>query len=267
MTHAMGPNNSKSLAFRIFAPLVQAAQHAPIGRGTLTNFFLKLASNNEITPSVYGPILQTRQQDLTFRFCVVGAYGRYLSDFLSNRKDPFSFVDVGANIGLYSLIAASNPNCRSCYAFEPNAEVFASLERNIVLNHHNKIRAYNVAVSSTEGPLSFSAHSGHTGAGALDAAGTMTVMAVNRSAFDDIAELDALPKIVKIDVEGHEPVVLTELLNSRLASQIRNIYFEVQETRYDVASAIARLNAAGLVQTYKNANDLFYDLMFERRPS
>jgi FkbM family methyltransferase len=245
--------------------MVRIASRAPLARRTLTNIFLRLSANGEITPSVYGPILQTRQHDLTFRFCVQGAYGRYFSNFLSDQAKPFSFIDIGANIGLFSLIAAANPNCHRCYAFEPNPEIFRSLERNIALNGHSKIRPYNAAVSATSGPAAFSAHSGHSGAGALDAAGTITVMSLNRSALDNIAKCDALPKIVKIDVEGHEPVVLSELLNSGLAPQVRNVYFEVQETKYEVASVIASLNAAGLFEVYKDEHNLFYDLMFERK--
>ena len=257
----------KSITFRFFAPLVRLAWHAPIGQRTLTNFFLKLVSDGEMTPSVYGPILQTRQHDLTFRFCVTGAYGRYFSDFLSRRSEPFSFVDVGANIGLYSLIAAANSNCHACYAFEPNPEVYSSLERNIELNGHSKIQTCNAAVSATQGALTFSGHSEHSGAGALDPGGPITVLSVNRAAFDEIAKHDQAPKIVKIDVEGHEPIVISELLNSNMASQIHNIYFEVQETKYDVIDTITSLNAAGFFQTHMNANDLFYDLMFDRKAS
>lgn len=117
----------------------------------------------------------------------------------------------------------------------------------------------------TQGTLSFSTKSGHSGAGALDAAGTILVNSVNRSVFDEIAKFDELPKIVKIDVEGHEPIVLAELLNSNVAPQLRNVYFEVREARYDVSAAIASLNAAGFVQAHQNGNDVLYDLMFERK--
>jgi FkbM family methyltransferase len=244
--------------------MLWAASHAPVGKQTLTNILLRLCSDDEITPSVYGPFLQTRKGDLTFKFCVTGAYGRYLSDLLSAYSKPFSFIDIGANIGLYSLIAASNPACQSCHAFEPNPEVFASFERNIALNGHLKVHAYNAAVSSEEGQLRFAAPAGHSGAGALQQEGTMTVASVNRHAFDAIAAADTFPKIVKIDVEGHEPVVITELLNSSIAPQIRNLYFEVQESRYEIGSITSTLQAAGFAQTFKNEAGEFYDLMFER---
>lgn len=208
--------------------------------------------------------METRQHDLTFRFCVVGAYGRYFSDFLSNRLEPFSFVDIGANIGLYSLIAARNRKCHACYAFEPNPEIFNSFKRNIILNSQSKIRPYNAAVSSTEGRLRFSVQNGHSGAGTLDATGAVTVDSVNRSTLDEIAKFDNLPKIVKIDVEGHEPIVIAELLNSRIEPQLRNIYFEVNENKYNVTTVIAALRAVGFVQTFRNYDSVFHDLMFER---
>lgn len=264
-TLIQGQQRMKTIAFRVFAPMVRAASYSPVRRSKLIDLFVKLSSNGQITPSVYGPILQTRKNDLTFHFCVVGAYGWYLSNFLSKHSEPFSFIDIGANIGLYSLIAAKNPKCRTCYAFEPNPEVFMSFKHNVTLNGHRKIRSYNAAVSATEGQLPFSVQSGHSGAGTLDTAGPITVSAVNRRAFDEIAKFDELPKIVKIDVEGHEPIVITELLNSGIAPQLRNVYFEVHEARYEVATTIGALKAAGFVQTFKNGDDMLYDLMFERQ--
>jgi len=84
-----GGTSMKSIAFHVFSPMVRLASYAPRGRLTLMGFFIRLASNDDITPSVYGPIFQTRWHDATFRFCVFGSYGTYLSDFLTNYSKPF----------------------------------------------------------------------------------------------------------------------------------------------------------------------------------
>jgi FkbM family methyltransferase len=259
-----GANQMGTLAFRIFSPLVRVASCAPKGRLTLMRFFIRLASNDQVTPSVYGPALQTRWHDATFRFCVFGSYGHYLSDFLTTYPTPFSFIDIGANIGLYSLIAAQSRNCQACYSFEPNPEVFKSLQGNIVINGYKKIHSYNSAVTTTEGKLRFSATREHSGAGALDATGEIMVSTVNRTAFNVIAEADEFPKIVKIDVEGHEPMVIREVLNSAVASQVCNIYFEADESRYDVSAVTSELLRAGFIQIFRNGVGKPYDLMFER---
>jgi len=66
----------------------------------------------------------------------------------------------------------------------------------------------------------FSATGEHSGAGVLKEAGELMVNTVNRAALNVIAECDQYPKIVKIDVEGYEPVVIEEFLQSSMRSQI-----------------------------------------------
>lgn len=46
---------------------------------------------------------------------------------------------------------------------------------------------------------------------------------------------DLLPKIVKIDVEGHEPTVISELMKSAMRKDIHYLYFEANKSRYEVA--------------------------------
>ena len=238
----------QSLRRRILWRLAQVSQYAPRGRHRLARLFLRLASTPDSTPSLYGPLLQTRWSDLTFQFCIFGEYGTYLSDFLREYSCAYSFLDIGANAGLYSLIAAENPNCVKCYAFEPNPLVFESLKKNIDLNNARKIEALNYAISDVEGLSQFVATDGHTGMGRLvgGAAEGITVKTVNADMFDNIAiHDDRLPKIIKIDVEGHEPVVISELMKSSIWNDIRYLYFEVNASRYDETPVVERLRASG----------------------
>jgi len=230
-------------------------------------YFLRLASSQGVTPSIYGPVFQSRWQDLTFRFCVSGYYGRYLSDFLRSRREPFSFIDIGANIGLYSLLAASNEHCIRCYAFEPNPTIFNSLTQNIKLNGCKHVEATNSAVSETSGVLQFSVSDTHTGAGSLverKNQTTIAVSSVNKDLFDKLAVLDNRTKIVKIDVEGHEPIVIAELMKSKIWDQIGYVFFECDEARYDVQAVVRSLETNGLKQIFKNGRGKPYDLMFQR---
>lgn len=255
----------KRFAFWLFALLARLSLLSPRGRHRLSRFFINLASNNNIAASIYGPALYARWHDGTFHSCVYGYYGSYLSDFLKTLSVPFSLVDVGSNIGLYSLIAARNKKCNRCYAFEPNSEIFNFLRKNVELNRTGKVECFNAAISATEGELGYSVKSNHSGGGHLDIKGTKLVKSVNRKAINRIARTDNFPKIVKIDVEGHEPTVINELLNSHMAPSIRNIYFEVNENWYDVVPIIARLEHLGFAQTFKNGDGPHYDLMFERK--
>lgn len=250
----------------ILKRLAQLSQHAPRGKKRLARLFLRLASTPESTPSLYGPVLQTRWNDLTFQFCIFGEYGTYLSNFLRELSYAYSFIDIGANAGLYSLIAAENPHCVKCYAFEPNPTVYESLKTNIDLNNATKIKALNYAISDIEGLGQFIANDAHTGAGRLvgSAAEGISVKTVNARMFDNIAIYDRLPKIVKIDVEGHEPVVIGELMKSSIWNDIRYLYFEVNANRYDEKPIVERLHASRFKLVCRIAQGDDANLMFGR---
>lgn len=56
------------------------------------------------------------------------------------------FVDIGANVGMYSMLAAKGRGCR-VYAFEPEAQNFAVLNRNILANRlSGQVVAYPIAL-------------------------------------------------------------------------------------------------------------------------
>ena len=183
------------------------SRYAPKGRFRLASFFLKLASTSSATPSIYGPSLQSKWHDLTFRFCVTGYYGHYFSDFLRTISYSYSFVDIGANYGIYSLVAAGNSHCKNCYAFEPNANVFEALKTNAKLNDATQIQAFNFAISDRTGLLPFAASETHSGARrALHGRHSGHVVPTrDKEFFDKIEFVDKLPKVVKIDVEGMSP--------------------------------------------------------------
>ena len=63
-----------------------------------------------------------------------------------------TFIDVGANCGLYSVLGGLwNPNL-NVISFEPVAMIFSGLERNVALNRlQDRVRCENVALSSKSG--------------------------------------------------------------------------------------------------------------------
>ena len=257
-----------TLLSRSCIALARLAQYLPKGKFRLATFFLRIASDDSSTLSVYGPRLANRWHDTTFRFCVSGYYGRYFSDFLRRLNYPFSFVDIGANIGLYSLIAAQNPYCKNGYAFEPNPTVFVSLQQNLLLNNAAEVKAHNLAISETSGCFYFSASEAHSGVGRPTDKrdeGSIEVQCSNHEIFDKIATFDRLQKIVKIDVEGHEPLVIDQLIKSSMWEDIRCLYFEANEERYDIAALLQRLDESGLSLIYQEAQGGDRNLMFERR--
>ena len=69
-----------------------------------------------------------------------------------NLKEGQTFVDIGANVGYYSLLASRLVGDKGkVYAFEPAPDVYQVLLKNIELNKCSNVVAINKAVSSKEG--------------------------------------------------------------------------------------------------------------------
>src|SRR5260370_9058524 len=75
------------------------------------------------------------------------------------------FVDVGANVGAYSLMAARLKSQARILAIEPSAPTYASLCRNIWMNRlHDHITPVCAALCGTNGYFEFSYSSSRPGA-------------------------------------------------------------------------------------------------------
>jgi FkbM family methyltransferase len=130
-----------------------------------------------------------------------------------------TFVDVGANYGIYSMMAALwNPNLR-VMAFEPVPQIFDALRRNVALNGlEERISLHQVALADQTGTATFYLPS--SGSNDLEATGTLAAASwqasrqsptieVRTARFDDWQPLPAKINLVKIDVEDFEASVLT----------------------------------------------------------
>lgn len=143
-------------------------------------------------------------------------------------KTNDTFWDVGANIGFYSLLAASYPEV-NVIAFEPNPFTFKILQKNIEHNNRDNIRILNVALSESEGMAKFDTMAPHdtTGESHLtDEASNFTIEVTTRRG-DKLIECENIPKpdVMKIDVEGAEYLVIKGMGNA--LSHCRLLFCEV----------------------------------------
>jgi FkbM family methyltransferase len=70
-------------------------------------------------------------------------------------QDGFNILDIGANIGWYSLcIAKKYPNTQ-VYSFEPIPNTFAQLSKNVKLNNFSNIKIHNFGFSDEDKELGF----------------------------------------------------------------------------------------------------------------
>ena len=169
-------------------------------------------------------------------------------------------IDIGANTGVYSLIAKTvNPGAK-VFAFEPVERVFEKLERNCRLNNYD-IGCFKKAVSNYSGKATIYDTAGEhiysvTVNKNLNSSTTLVKeFEIDTITLKDFIEKQGLTKIdlIKIDVETHEPevleglheylakfnpVMLIEILNDEVAAKLNKLlaglgylYFNIDEDR------------------------------------
>jgi FkbM family methyltransferase len=117
------------------------------------------------------------------------------------------FVDVGANVGSYTLLAAAVRGAR-VFAFEPVPIAFARLRNNVRINDaEDLVVAVQGAVSNAPGTLRFTANLDSMNRVATTGDETATTIAVSVTTLDE-ALAGVHPTLLKIDTEGHERQVL-----------------------------------------------------------
>ena len=109
------------------------------------------------------------------------------------------FIDVGANVGLYTLWAADRG--AAVIAFEPSPPAADRLRRNLHLNSYD-VELHEVALGAEAGWASFGGATGTTGH--LDELGRETVRV--RTLDEVLGNRHA--RGIKVDVEGFERLVL-----------------------------------------------------------
>ncbi|CAN5599860.1 hypothetical protein BH23GEM10_BH23GEM10_17630 [soil metagenome] len=117
-----------------------------------------------------------------------------------------TFLDVGAHVGYYTLLAARlvGSGGRVC-AFEPNPRNCAFLRRHVAVNGCDNVRVEEAAAADVNGVAGFDFGTG-SGTGHLAAGGAVEVRTLR---LDDFCHDHAIvPDAIKIDVEGAELDVL-----------------------------------------------------------
>lgn len=137
------------------------------------------------------------------------------------QRPHYTFIDVGANIGYYSIMAADLGN--KVHAFECNPDMIPYIEDSARINNF-KIDIHPVALGDSEGTAQLSVNKEHLGGASLieqpveDYTITVPITTLDASMHD----LDA-NFIIKVDVEGFERHVWWGA--KELREKLDNIWF------------------------------------------
>jgi FkbM family methyltransferase len=118
------------------------------------------------------------------------------------------FVDVGANIGSYTILAAGAAGA-DCIAFEPVRQTFDHLQANVRINDlQSRVRAHNIGIAASRGTLVFTS-SLDTVNHVLSSGETCEQQErIPVQSLDDALSGSEPPTFIKIDVEGFETEVI-----------------------------------------------------------
>jgi FkbM family methyltransferase len=146
-------------------------------------------------------------------------------EWINSFSENSVLVDIGANIGVYTLYAAKRGH--TVYAYEPQAQNFSELMINIYLNDFgNKVKAYPFAIMDKNGIgdmslLSVVPGQSHNDYGIDDGRFKQGI-----SSFK-LDHLKVQPNHVKIDVDGLESKVLQGM--PKTLENVESVLIEVTD--------------------------------------
>lgn len=172
-------------------------------------------------------------------------------------------IDVGANIGFYTVLLGKIDSVDEVHAFEPMPEPFRELRDNVQLNHlTDKCFLHQVALSDTPGQGEMAVIGECSGANALSvtsihhdkqAAGSVLVPL---NTVDELIDAARKPFVMKLDVEGHEFSVLKGA--SRLLGGHGVLQVEIYDQNRLGREIAALLNEKGWYRFFAAGPDQYF---------
>ena len=161
---------------------------------------------------------------------------RILKEFAGS-KNSFTFIDLGANVGLYSLYMNSlNLPKFKCVAIEADPYIYQRLSYNIQ-NNNLAIEAHNIAVSDTNGHITLNINPKNRGENSIASdQGSGESINIPCKTLLDIMDDAKIRKAdaIKLDLEGAEEAVLTYFFEVGVRERFPNlILIEDAPNRWD----------------------------------
>jgi len=189
--------------------------------------------------------LNDRLQRKTYYF--PRAYARYylqapLARWMRRMLGPGrTFVDVGANLGFFTLLAASLVGARGAvWAFEPQPHLFESLSRSVSLNGLDNVTCFPVALSDRPSEAVLHGDPNGLASSLVDehprrAHRYSSAIRVRADSLDHVVQESQLDaggiRMVKVDVEGEEPRTVAGMIETLERAGRPPVWCEVRGPR------------------------------------
>lgn len=186
--------------------------------------------------------------------------------FLARLRDrrPTLLYDVGANFGLYAILAAKALPDLQVEAFEPVPRSRAKLALNVSLNGlEGRVHVHRLALSDREGESEIEIDPRSSGLATLSASQVerarrdfAETLRVRTARLDDLSPPEGAEIALKIDVEGHEAEVLRGMTRT-LAANRGLAQIEIRDR--NLAEIRALMAEAGWQETGRIEEELYFE--------
>jgi FkbM family methyltransferase len=176
-------------------------------------------------------------------------------------KEGSTVIDIGANIGYFTLLAAQCVGKGEVIAIEPESMNVNDLKDNVVLNGFHSVYIENAAVSNKIGVAQLNVSAGESGEHSLVIPKSRKYQKVQPVKLITVDSLKAKNiSLIKIDVEGHEYEVIEgskETLRQQSPPMIIEIWPEgLQTSKHSVEDFGALMTSIGytdvkIIDVYK----------------
>lgn len=213
------------------------AKNHPLTRRDLGGAFSRLVRWQLACMLLPGPKVMpwVNKSNLLLEKGMVGATGNFyfglhefedMSFVLHFLEKDDLFVDIGANVGTYTVLAGGVNQAR-VVAIEPIPDTFRKLTAHVQINRCATVDLLNIGIGATKGQLRFSS--------VLDAenhviteseSGHIESLEVSVETLDNVL-LGSFPAMIKMDVEGFESEVMRGGVNTFSAKTLHAVLVEL----------------------------------------
>ena len=213
-------------------------------------------------------------------FAIPNEKNMYFADSLKDREPATNewikeflhgdvFFDIGANIGVFSLLAAKVSGCR-VIAFEPHFGSYYILMRNIILNGVlNTVTAYPLALSDVASidvlyvsDLTAGKSLNNFGAARSSSEPIRNAVVPQPAVAETLdgftQKTGVMPTHIKIDVDGLEGAVIHSAANVLKTKKLRSICVEMNDSHEVENNILAILSDAGFSLVDKEGDNGFF---------
>lgn len=157
-------------------------------------------------------------------------------DIMTELNEDDVFFDIGANLGIYSCFAVQMLSHGHVVAFEPYPPNVDQLKQNLRYNADtSEYEVLDVALSNSSGTVEFTAPDDDIGNQTAHINPNDDSICISKIPGDKLVADGSIPSptVVKIDVEGVEPLVIDGLEKNLSKDSCRILYCEIHLSKGD----------------------------------